>query len=332
MFFVNNFDNAFPAICNFMKKVDPKNKTCIYLDQFVISDIIEGVNPLWIEIKNLLESAYNLGKIYCPLCNEHILETVRKDFESAKIHDYYLKGISDGFLLKSELFITAQLISSLIRKNKKTLNTFLINGKFNDLKNFYENVNTTHDKFSDGIGIHLSTQNEFRKIISNKIDKKTENQLIANIMQDGVDSFKERLNEYLVKKTIRLDNFGEQEVPNWIDLLFFQLTNKHKFKEKELKLFLLELERNGYSRIPTLNTKSLISAHLAVKGKQENSGDHIDIMRISSYLFSTDIFFTDKKRKHEIQELELDKKYNTSVFSGTENDLKEFIEVLKSLL
>ncbi|MTG98818.1 hypothetical protein GJV76_11865 [Myroides sp. BIT-d1] len=91
------------------------------------------------------------------------------------------------------------------------------------------------------------------------------------------------------------------------------------------------MEKNGFSRIPTLNTKFSIGAYIAVKGKQENSGDQIDIMRISSYLFSSDIFFTDKKRKYEICELELDKKYKTEVYSGTEADLKKFIEVLNNL-
>ena len=86
-----------------MRKVDPKNKICIYLDQFAISDILENVNPLWIEIKKLLENSYSSGKIYCPLCNEHVLETVRKNFYSAKTHHDYLKSISDGYILKSEI-------------------------------------------------------------------------------------------------------------------------------------------------------------------------------------------------------------------------------------
>ena len=54
-------------------------------------------------------------------------------------------------------------------------------------------------------------------------------------------------------------------------------------------------------------------------------------MRISHYLFSSDVFFTDKKRKYEILVLGLDKKYNTKVFSGVKNDLMEFIDLLKKL-
>ncbi len=316
-----------------MRKVDYKNKLCIYLDQFVISDIIESVNPYWIEIKKLIEESYYSGKIYCPLSPEHILETVRKDFESAKIHDNYLKSIADGYILKSEPFLTSQLISSLIRKNKKTLNTFLVKSEFKNIEDFYEDINKHHDIFSNGIKSEFLNVNTFRKVVTNKLDKKTENLFIETIKQKEVNTFKERLQEYLILKSIRIkpDNFGNSQIPNWIDQLLYQLTNKHSFKEKELKLLLAELEKNGFSRIPTLNTKFSIGAYIAVKGKQENSGDQIDIMRISSYLFSSDIFFTDKKRKHEICELELDKKYKTEVYSGTEADLKKIIEVLNNL-
>lgn len=317
-----------------MKKIDLKNKTCIYLDQFVISDIMEGSNPLWLEIKELLIIAYRAKKIYCPLSSEHIIETFRKDLSSAKIHDDFLKSISDSYFMKSEPFLTAQLISSLIRKNNKTLNTFLIKSKFNNIENSYDSINMHHDRFYDGMKLELSPQNNFRKIIKNKFEKQTENIFTDIIIQKEVRSFIERLQEYLNLKRIKIraDNFGQQKIPNWIDQLLYQLTNKHKFKEKDFKLLLSELKNYGYTRIPTLHTKFLISTYLAVKGKQENSGDHIDIMRISSYLFSSDIFFTDKKRKHEISQLELDKKYNTLIFSGTEKDLKEFILTLKNII
>ena len=316
-----------------MKKIDNKNKYCIYFDQFVISDIIEGKNPLWVDIKRLLELNYKNGLIYCPLSSEHFFETVKKNMVGAKVHDDYFRGISDGYLLKPEPFLTAQIISSLIRKNNKTLNTFLTQARLNDIGKFHEDLNIFHDKYSTTISSILSDQNNLRKTLYNKTDNKTEIQLINFIKHLEVEKFKVRLDEYLSKRsiTIRGDNFGNSQIPNWIDQLLFQLTYKHKFKEKELKLFLEELKNNAFDRIPTLNIRFLLEAYLAVKNKKEDSGDHIDIARISSYLFSTDIFFTDKKRKYEICQLGLDKKYNTLVFSGVENDLCEFIEILKTL-
>lgn len=316
-----------------MKKLNNKNKCCVYLDQFVISDIIEAKNPLWIEIKSLLELNYNKGLIYCPLSAEHFLETIRKNIVDARIHNDYFREISDGYILKSEPFLTAQIISSLIRKNNKTLNTFLSQANIKDIEKFYKDLNIHNDKFRTGMGSLLSDQNSLRKILYNKSDKKTEVQFLNVIKQLEVEKFKNRLEEYLKNGSIILrgDNFGDSLISNWIDQLLFQLTNKHKFKEEELKSFLEELKTRGFDRIPTLNIRFLLEAYLAVKNKQENVGDYIDISRISNYLFSTDIFFTDKKRKYEICELGLDKKYNTLVLSGVENDLCEFTEILKAM-
>tara|TARA_R110002072_G_scaffold287464_5_gene453179 strand:+ start:16401 stop:17351 length:951 start_codon:yes stop_codon:yes gene_type:complete len=316
-----------------MKKINPKNKICIYLDQFVISDIIEGKNPLWAEIKELLEINYSNGKIYCPLSTEHFLETVGKNINDAKEHDVYFRKISDNYLLKTEPFLTSQLISSLIRKNNTTLNTFLIVKNLKNIEDIYSDINLNHTMYSEGITSTLSKQNEIRKLISPTKNHKNEIGLISIIKNLEVQNFKNRLDEYIKAKSIRIraDNFGEHQIPNWIDQLLYQLTNKHQFKEKQLKQLFEELKAYGFNRIPTLNTKFSIGSYLAVKNKQENSGDHIDIMRISSYLFSVDIFFTDKKRKYEICDLGLDKKYNTVVFSGVKQDLVDVVKLLKSL-
>lgn len=316
-----------------MKKIDENNKLCIYLDQFVISDLLEGKNPLWIEIKQLLEFNYLNGKIYCPISIEHILETTKKNLKDAKEHDLYCRNISDGFSFKTEPFLTAQLISSAIRKNKKTLNTFLTKLPYKDMDDIYSSINSDHEKFDDGIKISLQPQNDIRQISSNKMDKKLEIKMMTAIKQFEVDKFKDRLKEYIDLKsiTIRPDNFGKIKIPNWIDQYLYQLTYKHKFKLKELKSLQKELDKNGFNRIPTLNIKFSIGAYMAVKNKKEDSGDHVDIMRISSYLFSSDIFFTDRQRKHEICELELNKKYGTLVLSGVNNDLLKFIDILKNL-
>ncbi|WP_299183715.1 hypothetical protein [uncultured Aquimarina sp.] len=316
-----------------MKKINPENKICIYLDQFVISDIIDGTNPLWIKIKGLLELNYTEGKIYCPLSVEHTLETAKKKLKGAIKHDIYYKSISDNYLLKTEPFLTSQLISSLIRKNNLTLKTFLKSEKFRSFEKIYNEINKNNNIYNESITHKVSSQNSVRKILSHTKDIKDEQVLINAIKNIEIDKFISRLKDYLKNENIiiRPDNYGKHNFPNWIDQLLYQLTNKHQFKKKEFKNLLNELERNGYSRIPTLHTRVSLIAYLAIKNKQENTGDHIDIMRISSYLFSTDIFFTDKKRKHEICDLKLDKKYNTKVYSGVKQDLVEFICYLENI-
>jgi hypothetical protein len=318
--------------CN-LRKLDPNNKICIYLDQFVISDIIDGKNPLWNEIKEHLEIKHSKGKIYCPLSVEHILETVKKELNGAIKHDFYCRKLSDNYVLKTEPFLTSQLISSLIRKNKFTLNTFLETEKLKSIEEIYSQINKNNEIFDESVTYKLSSQNSLRRILNPRKINKSELQFMNSIKTIEVGNFISRLREYQKDKSLKIrpDDYGKHQFPNWIDQILFQLTNKHKFKEKQFKQLLIELERNGFDRIPTLNTKFSLGAYLAVKNKQENTGDHIDIIRISSYLFSSDIFFTDKKRKYEICDLGLDKKYNTKVYSGVKTDLIEVINLLKEV-
>lgn len=316
-----------------MQKINKKNKLCIYLDQFVISDILEGKNPLWLEIKNLIELSYVNGLIYCPLSMEHVLETVGKEINEARQHDAYFRTISDNYFFKSEPFLTAQLISSLIRNNKKTINTFLSKPELKEIDDIYYFINSDQKKFSSGLNQTLQSQNDLRKIMHNKMTPGEEVMMMDAITNSEIQTFKSRLKEYIDQKSliIRSDNFSTFNAPNWIDQLLYQLTNKHKFKKKELLALLAELNKNGFSRIPSLHIKFSLGAYLAVKNKKENSGDHIDIMRIATYFFSSDIFFTDKKRKYEICNLGLDKKYKTEVFSGTPNDLLQIKDLLTNL-
>ncbi|KAB8152918.1 hypothetical protein EZY14_011035 [Kordia sp. TARA_039_SRF] len=317
-----------------MKKIDFNNKTCIYLDQFVISDIIEAKNPLWSQIKNLLEINHTRGNIYCPVSIEHILETVKKDLKGAIKHDSYYRKLSDNYLFKTEPFLTSQLISSLIRKNKFTLNTFLQEAKLREVDEIYSDINKNNEIFDESLKYKLSGQNDLRRLLSPRQSNKSKSQLMKVIKAMEVENFKNRLEEYIKVKSLRIraDNYGKHQFPNWIDQILFQLTNKHKFKEKHFRILLSELKRSGFNRIPTLNIKYSIGAYLAVENKQENTGDHIDLMRISSYLFSSDIFFTDKKRKYEICDLGLDKRYKTKVFSGVKNDLIEVANLLQKML
>jgi hypothetical protein len=51
-------------------------------------------------------------------------------------------------------------------------------------------------------------------------------------------------------------------------------------------------------------------------------------MRLSTGLPAADLLFTDKQRKHELQQTGLADKYKTEVFSGTVPDLNDFHERL----
>ena len=317
-----------------MKKIDKKYKICIYLDQFVVSNLVDKTSELWKEIKNLLEIGHQKNLLYCPISHHHILETAKKELQNAIIHDKYFRNLSDGYFFKDELFLTTQLISSLIRKNKYTLKTFLVNQPLKKIEDIYESINEVNNVFDQSINYKLSGVNELRKSLNNNVEKKVETQMFNFIRKMESRNFIDRLEEYILKKQIiiRPDNYGKHDFPDWIDQILFVLTNKHSFKEKELKMFLNELKSNGFNRIPTFNIKFSLEAYLTVKSKQENTSDQIDFGRITNGLLISDIFFTDKKRKFEITELGLDELYKTKVYCGTKSDLIEFKDYLNILV
>lgn len=309
-----------------MRKIDPKNKICIYLDQFVVSDLIDESSDLWKEIKILMDARHRENIIYCPLSVQHFFETAKKDLAAARLHHEYFLKLSDKYFFKNELFLTTQLISSLIRNNKHTVRTFLEIPEFKDFDEIYAETNKMNAVFDESVRSKLSSQNDLRKILNPKVEQKQEHLFLNAIKSLETQNFIERLEDYLIQKRIyiRPDNYGKHDFPHWIDQLLYILTNTHAFKELHFRQLLAELKKHGFDRIPPLDIRFSMGAFLSVKNKQENAGDHMDIMRIANSLCSSDILFTDKKRKHEIQSLGLDSKYNTRVFSGVEKDLQEF--------
>lgn len=317
-----------------MRKINPNSKTCIYLDQFAVSDLIDESSDLWKEIKILLEAGHRRNLLYCPLSAPHFFETAKKDFEAARLHHEYFLHLSDKYFFKNEVFLTTQLISSLIRGNRFTLQTFLETPQFINFDDIYVQTNQVNAIFDESLSYKLLPQNELRKILNPKVEQKQEKMFIDAIKSMEIQNFIDRIQYYLHEKQIfiRADNYGKHNFPNWIDQLLYILTNKHAFKEIHFKKLLTELQLYGFDRIATLDIRFSIGAFLTVKNKQENAGDHIDIMRITNSLCSSDILFTDKKRKHEIQALRLDIKYKTVVFSGVEKDLQEFRAYLVELV
>jgi len=317
-----------------MRKIDPKNKICVYLDQFVVSDLIDESTELWKEIKSLLESCHRENILYCPLSVQHFLETAKKELEAARGHHEYFLKLSDQYFFKNELFLTTQLISSLIRNNRHTVKTFLEIPEFKSFDEIYAKTNEVNAVFDESVSYKLSPQNDLRKILNPKIAQKQEPLFLNAIKSIETQNFIKRLEDYLIQKRIyiRPDNYGRHNFPHWIDQLLYILTNTHAFKEVQFRQLLAELKTHGFDRIPPLDIRFSLGAFLTVKNKQENTGDHMDIMRIANSLCSSDILFTDKKRKHEIQSLGLDTKYNTLVFSGVEKDLLEFKSYLLAMV
>jgi len=322
-----------------MKQISNKNNlTIIYLDQFASSGIFESASIEWTKIKELIVEGFNNNQLICPLSAEHYIETSQKQQDKAVLLDSEFYKISGGYAFKSEIFITSQLIISLIRKNNITLKTYMYDKIYENVLSNEENLkqfDTNKKLLNNKIEEATIVVNEIRKIERNKKSD-------ATIKKEMFDAHKSisiyelisRLNNLLDDGHIYIRGvpFTSGDVPNWIDQIIFQLTKKHRITQKETRLLIKELKINGFKNIPTLDIRTSLSALISVQNKKETVNDQVDIMRISSGLPMAEILFTDKQRKSEILELGLDKKYNTCVFNGTSTDLKAMTSKLKELI
>jgi len=318
-----------------MKSISKNNLIIIYLDQFASSGIFESTSIEWLQVKKLITKGYNKGQLICPLSVEHFIETSQKHKNKAIFLDSEFYKISGGYAFKPELFITSQLISSLIRKNNITLRTYmdeLLHEKALANDKILNRFDTSKKLLNNRIEEATDLANEIRKVERHKrVDIKTRKELFEVHKSISVSEFIRRLND-LLRSGIRIRgvSFTSGDVPHWIDQIIFQLINKHKITPKETKKLIKELKINGFKNIPTLDIRTSLSAIISVLNKKETVNDQIDIMRISSGLPISDILLTDTARKSEIIELEFDKKYGTKVFSGKKHDLTNLIFELES--
>jgi hypothetical protein len=317
---------------------DKKDLIIIYLDQFATNGIVETDNSEWRYIKELIYRGVKSNQIICPMSIEHLIESSQKDYNKAKYLDNEFYKLSGGYAFKPEMLITPQLTISLLRGNNITLRTFL-----------YENINKNIlsdklifdqlDKRKKILNIMIHEATIFREVIRKDAIRKNQvgksNKKLFNLhKQISIFELINRLEEYLSKGFIfiRGIKFSNVETPDWIDQLIFQLRNKHKITMKEVELLIKELKTNGFDNIPSLDIRSSLSAYIAVLNKKMKSNDQIDILRISTGLPLSDLFFTDKPRKSEIVELGFDKKYDTQVFTSRKEDLQNFINELEQRL
>lgn len=322
-----------------MRNLLKNQKIVICLDQFCTSNMYDNNNENghWREIKNLLLEAYDRKKIICPIPFEHFIETSQKEYNSGINTIKEFLNISGGYMFKFELFVTSQLIISFLRKNNTTLNTYL--AEHNEIlfleKENYNKVKVFKNEFNTVFTNTLEFQNAIRNATRDTKKDSESNILFYKIIKKQFESsFTDRLKNLLEKgyNIIRGDKFGDKEVPNWEDLIIHRLVTVHRMTSKETEKLINHIDEFGFSCFPALDIKTSLMALGAIQHKKEQESDHIDFMRIATGMTVSDIIFTDKRRKFEIIELGLDKKYNCTVLAGIEEDLIGFKKSLNQLI
>jgi hypothetical protein len=215
--------------------------------------------PSWTEIKKQLILGFKNNRLICPLSSEHFLESSQMDYQNAIQLDTEFSNLSNGYLFKSELFITSQLLISMIRKNSITKNTYLyknvksgILSQKDNIKQFQNAKEQLNSKMNEVTLFVNQLRDESRKT---KTDTDTTKLLINAHKALNVKHFIDRLEDLIQKKNIviRGVHFESGDVPHWIDLIIHQLTNTHRMNLNEIKTMVLHIKKHGFNRIPTLD-------------------------------------------------------------------------------
>ena len=131
--------------------------------------------------------------------------------------------------------------------------------------------------------------------------------------------------------TIRGDKTPTGEIPNWIDIILEYLLRHFQITSPDLINLYKEVKENGFENIPTLDILSTLNAFQCIYHKKMTTNDEIDNLRIACGLPISNILFTDKRRKSEIEQLGLNQKYQCKVLCGSKNDLGQFKEILNEI-
>lgn len=307
----------------------------IYLDQFFVSNLNDLPSKIWEEINELIFGLVERNKLICPLSFEHYIESAKRKIPDAQRNDEILNKLSGGKIFQIDFYINVELIKRFIRKEPITNSVYIVEAIKNKLTepNTIEKFRKIGQDYSKDINANQEFINRIRKNNQNRFKLNSTSPLFKLTAQMPSIEFKERMESRFKNDAIQIrgTKTATGEVPNWIDLILEYLLRHFKFNPEEMVELYKEIKDNGFNNLPTLNILSQLRAYQSIMDKGINSGDEIDNTRISIGLPASDILFTDKKRKSEIKELKLHKKYNCLTLSGIEKDLKEFTRELKKL-
>lgn len=316
-----------------------KKKKIVYLDQFASSNLAAANEEgLWLKIRVVIENLVNKRIICCPLSLEHYVETSGRDYQRANEQTSFFQKISGGLIFNVLEIIISNEITHLIRRGDNRIMHSSYLTKLGDALIFkdvhkYNQLHSYKTDYNDFIEAEHCFVNEIRK--ENKQNSRTASKINLSIIQQtcmklSCQRILERLEEVCKNGNITIQGeiINDIEYPSQIDCVIYNLMKAKRFTLKEMQALKSELEKHMFDRIPSLCVKYSLQSLWAVDNTKQISNDVIDLERAASALAISDYYFTDAKRKNELLALGLDKKYNTSIYSAKEHDLKAFLEDL----
>lgn len=306
----------------------------VYLDQCAVSNMIDAEGgSIWFDVKKSIVNAYSQNKILCPIPIEHYLESGARHREDAIRQNDFFREISGGkeFCLWEDV-VTNEIIYWIKHHKPCPISSYLrdldLSNDFRD-DNFYNNVLSANSIYSKDIQPEKEALNDVRKTIrGERIKHDKDEKIVSQILEENAKKYTDcfinvAFGMKLPKNVLMLKSTQAMKIAYLLCL--------RRFSDKDFYFASYEFKKHLFANIPSLNTFHMLKANLAVNNIKESKNDDIDLERISATIFASDIMVTDKKQKRRIVEMGLDKKYNLSVFSPQESDIKNIIDLLNCL-
>ena len=333
-----------------------RDKKILYLDQFAVSNMYDA-NPtsIWGVLRQTIQEKISKGVLTCPMPLEHLYETVgrsNKDKTGNQNNNYskkiieqhnFFRELANGTAFYGYEEIAATEIIMLLRQGEinPIKSIYLHEALYAKINIFdiYEKGHTFNEENHKYNCNFFQRVNELRKTtqplnndIRTKQNKSTDPLFLNAIVRLQVDNYINGLKDFYQKGYGRLRgvNCGTFTMPYKVDVLIYNLTKK-KINKKEIEKLIHELETNGFTRIPSMNIRSLLSADIALYDKRQFPNDEIDMDRAAIGLRISDYFFADNEKKLTIKKYKLDEKYQTEVYSGKNDSIISLTEKLSSL-
>ncbi|TYB30550.1 MAG: hypothetical protein FXF47_08630 [Candidatus Mcinerneyibacterium aminivorans] len=292
------------------------------------------------KLNKLLFDKINDEKLLCPKGDQQkeIVLGKRMIDESKESQMYLSLGIR--FKIRSQIFRDQQIIflKAFYEKNKSVKLNFkeaFYNDPIKELKKVNDyivtiNTNRLERQTEEIKNNKLYLKNEFEEIRKKKIEKGISYEEELTKEYEGYSNGYLRKYYNYLEKLLKGENTTINDFFNAEPVLrLLNIWDKYGGNPEGIKGIENFFESKYFKSIPYVDISSKLYSYLMTSRNKIKSGDSMDVDQISAVLPYCNFVFVDKKMAHILKDLEIDKKYNTKVFSTTNFD--NFIEALTNL-
>lgn len=319
-------------------KMNRLRRIVVYLDQCAVSRFLAPIaSPLWQEFRDVLVEGVRRNTLFCPNSLEHMVETAGLEDSRAFELDAILRELSDGFSVELEpQLIVRQLVGRLRRRNVSDDQVFrqglikpMTPEALIQLRQMRAGI------FDQNTASMLSV-NEFNSLLGPQ--KKWGNKQMLEWMiqyrsrQSYLNPLIAELRGLLSSGfSIVTEKESHRRFADWSSLVVVSLTRSEALTADDVSHLIQFLEAEGIEFVPILKVKALLEARQFFSAQKIEPRDQYDITRAACALPYADFYVTDGGMAAAIRELRLDQKFQTTVYSTKESDIRTAIKIISGL-